>query len=230
MRSRQRLLFVLLVCLWAVRIDAGLTAAPAILCQDVCSGGNSCNSECWLTQFEYDQAYPPTSCGDQGYTCCGDGMCDASTDGCNGCTDDCGEVPTCENGCDGNGDCASGEVCNASRQCVPFSGSVSGEHTPTCGGSCTNTSQCCGNDVCSGGPGQGYCAAPSTSFCASSPSCTSNYECIAWRNSLLACPAGARKRDVYCDPGLGRCQYNLGVDCPDENTQSYCEPDTEANR
>lgn len=222
MRSR-RLLFVALVGLWAVRTNAGLAAAPAILCEDVCSGGNSCNAECWLTQFEFDQAYPPTTCGAQGYNCCGDGMCDSSTDGCNGCTDDCGEVPTCENGCDGNGDCASGEVCNASRQCVPFSGSVSGEHTPTCGGSCTNSSQCCGNDVChgTGWGGQGYCAIPSTSYCPDAPSCATNNDCTVWANGFAtSCTYGVK--DVYCDPGIDRCQFNLGTDCP--SSGNICKP------
>ncbi len=170
-------------CTWcgqgAWMVVGWLQAAPAAhrvvsshVCDDVCSGGASCDAECWESQFDYDQNYPSTTCGDQGYACCGDGWCDSAAEGCNVCPDDCGYQSTCGSGCTSTSQCSSGEVRLPSHVCAPYTPPQDAPHTPACGGSCSDNSQCCGSDVCIGDPGQKYCGIPEQTYCPDAPACS----------------------------------------------------------
>ncbi len=161
---RTRIQFVLLVAVgvWLGGEDRITARFDSHVCEDKCSDGASCDAQCWRTQFEYDQDYPSTTCGAEGYSCCGDGACNPGNEGCNACTDDCGWVASCEVECNQNSDCDPGEVCNPTHECVPLTWSQDGPQTPQCGGSCTSNSDCCGNDLCIGAPGQKNCGIPSS--------------------------------------------------------------------
>jgi hypothetical protein len=217
MSTRNRILIIALVALWIGWPNQRTQARSSHVCSDACGSGASCDAECWLTQFDFDQDNPSTTCGDQGYSCCGDGWCDSGAEGCNVCPDDCGYVnPDDCGGCNSDEDCSGGEVCNAARQCVTIAPYVAPMDAPACGGSCTNSSTCCGNDVCSGD--HGFCGAPDYTYCPLSPSCSSDLDC--YRLGDQYCFWGYP--DVFCDPGIGRCQFNWGFDCPDANFANVC--------
>src|SRR5678815_2605163 len=107
MRLRKRLLFVALLGIWVGLANQGVAAAnvPSHVCDTVCANGATCDAECWLTQWDFDEDHPSTTCGNEGYDCCGDGSCNPQTEGCNACTDDCGYVPSCEPYCTSNAQC-----------------------------------------------------------------------------------------------------------------------------
>jgi Cys-rich repeat protein len=220
MRTRKRLLLLGLVAIWIAGLNQSpvTASAPSRLCDSVCGSG-SCDRECWLTQFDFDQGYPATTCGDQGYECCGDEFCNPATEACNGCIADCGSVSSCESECTTNADCGSGEVCNSAHECVPSSPSVDGDHTPQCGGECTKDSDCCGLDVCIGTSGLKYCGIPQSTYCPNAPSCASNLDCQNW--AAWTCQLPLLPSNVYCDPGIDRCQFNQGFDCPDDTNVCY---------
>ena len=213
MQTRKRLLLVALVGLWFGMATQG-TAAPRVLhvCEDLCVGAASCGQECWRTQFEFDQDYPSTTCGDEGFECCGNGMCNAGPEGCGVCSDDCAPE-TCDNECDDDSDCDEGENCNAAHQCVPDSPYVDGPTTPACGGSCTNSSQCCGTDQCNFGSGGGKCGIPNREYCPNSPPCYGYWNGQPYENCTVTCSVGS-PIDMYCDPGTNRCMFNEGFECP----------------
>ena len=214
MHTRKRLLLLGFVGIWIAALSQSPAAVtPARLCDDLCGSG-PCDRECWATQFDFDQGYPATTCGDEGFECCGNGSCDPATEACNGCTADCGSVSSCESQCTTNDDCGSGEVCNSAHECVQSSPSVDGDKTPPCGGSCTKDSDCCGSDVCLGASGLKYCGIPQSTYCPDTQSCSSNLDCSNWGDTDPFCTSGYY--DMYCDPGIGRCQFNQGgYGCPD---------------
>lgn len=226
MQTRTRIVLVAAVWCWIYGLGTTPTVAArsSHVCDELCGSGASCDAECWLSQFDYDQDYPPTSCGAEGYECCGDGWCDPSTEGCNGCPDDCGYVP---NGCSVPVECTTfascpnypDEICNSAHQCVPWGNG--GEHPPQCPGSCTTDANCCGSDKCIGDPGLKYCGTPAREFCQESPSCSSPQDCTIWSNGIL-CQDGYHHRPLFCNPGTNRCEYVEGPDCPDIN--SLCTP------
>ena len=184
---------------------SGVTARESHVCSEVCGAGGSCGQECWLTQYDFDNDNPSTTCSDEGYECCGDGVCEPSAEGCNSCTDDCDYVDSCQGACYSDAQCASGQKCNAARECVWAPGQQPSESRTYCGGSCSSKSDCCGADVCLGSPGQKYCAIPSTIYCSSGHSCSSNSECASWAGSLN-CTNGAKT--LFCNPGSGMCEIN----------------------
>jgi hypothetical protein len=188
MESGKRILLLLMVAFWVGHMDRVVHAAR--ICEDVCTGGGNCDKECWLTQFDFDQGYPATTCGDQSYSCCGDGMCDTGTEYCGYCTADCGDSYSCDNECTWSFQCSSGLVCNSSHQCVTPSPNTGGGG----GTDCANKTDCEGNDVCA----ETDCAIPHDDYCPSSQDC-----------QYTPCPEGQ-----YCDPGIVRCQYVNGFDCP----------------
>jgi hypothetical protein len=230
MSTRVRILLVALVGVWLVTASevrvAAVEPVPAkafsVVCDDLCSQGASCWEECWLTQFEFDQDYPSTTCGDEGYDCCGNDVCDTLTEGCNVCQDDCGWVPSCESECIDDGDCDPGEICNSAKECIPApSTPVYEDDETTCGGECTSNSDCCGFEVCSGDPGLKVCGIPSRTYCPSAPPCSGTLLGIPYSNCDFSdpnhCQYGAWP--AYCDPGIDRCQFvESGYACPDVTT------------
>jgi hypothetical protein len=222
MDTRKRVLLVALAGIWIGWL--GQSPVRAItnpwLCENACTGAAECNTECWLTQFEFDQDYPSTTCEEEDYECCGDGVCNPSAEGCNACTDDCGEVPTCPptRECYDHDDCDSGEVCNAAGECIPYSPEITEPPPFTCGGSCTSNSDCCGIDVCLGATGGSkYCGVPSQTSCPNAPPCWGWWNGEAYNScealgEKLACSSGPKA--MYCDPGINRCMFNQGFDCP----------------
>ena len=224
MTIRYRLLVAALVAMWMVAPTAttSVSARSSHVCDTLCGDGASCNQECWRTQFDYDQDYPSTTCGAEGFECCGDGTCNPLTEGCNVCTDDCGWTSSCNIECTGNAHCGSGEVCTAARECV-ISTPTQSPPSPhqTCGGTCSSANDCCGNDVCVGpAGGQKNCAIPQSTYCTNSPSCSSNWEC----DFSVECLALYNQDSavMYCDPGIDRCQYVSGTGCPDASNGSVC--------
>lgn len=224
MRAKTRILMVAIVALWIGWRDQPMAAVgseSSHVCDDVCSGGAACDAECWLTQFDYDQDYPSTSCGNEGYTCCGDGWCEPASEGCGACSDDCGDV-SCESGggggsCYFNFQCPNGSVCSPSHVCTNWVSIGPGPHSSACGGSCTNNSQCCGTDVCIGDPGQKYCGTQSQEVCPDSPACDDP----AWFGCDFSAFCGSLDMgayDAYCDPNTFRCAYKeWGYGCLDGN-------------
>jgi hypothetical protein len=220
MSTRNRILIIALVALWIGWPNQRTQARSSHVCSDACGSGASCDAECWLTQFDFDQDNPSTTCGDQGYSCCGDGWCD-NAEGCNVCPDDCGYVSMCGT-CTDNSQCESGEICASSHECIPYTPPQYVDDTPVCGGPCDNNGQCCGNDVCIGAPGQKYCGIPDHTYCPDSPPCsgTDTYG-VSWENCNFEhfC-GGSFPLDAYCDPGIDRCQFIAGPDCPDINYET----------
>lgn len=149
MQTRNRLVLALLVGLWtAIMGQRSVVAMGANTCDEICAGGAYCSQECWLTQFDFDQDYPPTTCGDQSYSCCGDGMCDTSSEACGICTADCGEPSTCGPAfCTNNSDCASGEACNSQHKCVAVAPNT--DNDPD--GPCRDNNACYTNDTVTAG-------------------------------------------------------------------------------
>ena len=224
MATRNRILIVALVGVWLAWPHQVAQARASHVCSDACGSGASCDTECWLTQFDFDQDNPSTTCGDQSYSCCGDGWCD-SVEACNVCPDDCGYVDTCQTQCTSNSQCPSGDICTPSRECVPYTPpQPPPPGKPYCGGPCDTQGQCCGNDVCIGDPGQKYCGIPATTYCDSAPSCGSKDDCVNWLLGLgIYCSNGYR--ELFCDPGIDRCEFNWGFDCPAANSASVCIPE-----
>jgi hypothetical protein len=220
MQSRVRLLIVLSLGLWVGMPNRGVLAASHV-CSELCPGGAFCDAECWLQQSDFDNGYPATTCGGQGYSCCGDGICDTRNEACNACTQDCKSVSNC-GGCTSNDDCNSPYyVCNSAGECVPVSGPILGPD-PTCGGACGEAGDppCCGTDVCIGTPGLTYCGIPQTTYCSGSPSCASPDDCESWAN-YWGLWYGCDVKATFCDPGNGHCQFTASPDCPTET--NVCE-------
>jgi hypothetical protein len=220
MRGRNRIVMLALVAVFLRLSDQPAAAPFAVVCEDVCAGAATCNAQCWMTQFEFDNDYPSTTCEGAGYTdCCGNDECNPDTEGCNVCPGDCGYVSECEIECWANSQCDSGEVCNAAHECVfvPPADTGGGQHPP-CGGECDSNSDCCGTDVCNGvSGGYKWCGVPQTTYCPSSPSCTTSDDC-----DDVSCPQGQEQKDMFCDPGIGRCQFRYGFDCP--TSTNMCQP------
>jgi hypothetical protein len=167
----------------------------------VCSGSPSCTAECWLTQFEFDNDYPSTTCEGAGFSdCCGNDECNPSTESCNVCWGDCNYVSYCPFECLATSQCAYGEVCNAAGECVetPSPDTGGGSHPP-CGGECSKNSDCCGTDVCLGSSGGYDC----------------DFSNLCGLFTMTAEP-------MFSDPGIGRCQFVYYTDCPTENINSVC--------
>ncbi len=221
MERRKRLLLLALVGVWfGMATEGGAIVRDSHVCSEMCEARTcEAQTECWLTQFEWENEYPSTTCEAQGYGCCGDGFC-SGVEACGECEVDCGGQTCPIPQCTYHTDCDYGYVCNANHECVLSGPYVEPPGGPACGGSCETNANCCGNDLCMGEPGNPnkYCAIPATNFCGSSPSCTYHSDCQEWVNGV-SCP-GAKKK-VYCDPGLGRCQFNYEAACPDSS--NVCE-------
>jgi hypothetical protein len=223
-RSRVILLGMVAIFLRLTSYEAAAVApVTSHVCQDVCGAGAYCDAECWLTQFEFDNDYPSTTCQDAGFNdCCGNDECNPDTEACNVCPGDCGYT-SCPDPpeCYANSQCDYGEVCNAARECVqsPPADTGGGSHPP-CGGECSKNSDCCGTDVCLGSPG-GYraCGVPQTTYCPDSPTCNSSYDCDF---SNLCGLFTMTAEPMFCDPGIGRCQFVWYTDCPTEDISSVC--------
>lgn len=197
MLTRTRLLMVAVVSLWAVSLhQMPLAARDSPVCEELCASV-SCDEECWLTQFAFDNGYPPTTCGDEGYACCGDGVCDSSIEYCGSCTEDCGGGPTCESECVYDFNCSSGEVCNSSHQCVSPAPNNSGNEGDT---SCSNKGNCYEPDACMD---SGECAIPHKDECDGGYACPNTEWCVSNVNL-----------NSYCDPGNNRCMYRNQPGCP----------------
>lgn len=230
MRTRTRVLVLAAAWCWIYGLgtNTSVAARSSHICDELCGSGAACDAECWLSQFDYDQDYPPTSCGAEGYECCGNGSCDPNTEGCNACPDDCGyTTETCPPGncplgaeCCHNSDCGGGEVCNSAHECVPVGDN--GSHTPHCGGPCTTNADCCGSDVCLGQIGESrYCGIPQTTYCPDAFACFGYYhnefyaDCTVLTTKITGCANGVKS--MYCDPGINRCMFDQGFDCPTES-------------
>ena len=218
MQTRKRLLLIALVGVWFGMATQG-AAAPRVLhvCEDLCVGAASCGQECWLTQWDFDQDHPSTTCGDEGFDCCGDGTCNSGPEGCGACEEDCGSYSCPDPECNVPGDCDTGETCNSDHECVPISVWTYGPNTPACGGACTSNNQCCGADLCQGSPGLKYCAAPSTTMCSDAPPCYGSFNGQTYTNCTPDCTGMGIlniPKDMYCDPGTNKCMFNQGTTCP----------------
>jgi hypothetical protein len=198
MDTRRRLLLAL-VAIWCVLQHREVRADESKVCEDICAE-HTCGQECWLTQFDYDNSYPSTTCGDQGFPCCGDGVCDSGHESCGSCSADCYDAgaASCESECVYTFNCSSGEVCNPSHQCVlPSPNAYSGDNGNT---SCSNKSNCKGPDTCMS---DGECVITHKDECDSGYSCT---------NSIW-CQENADP-DSYCNPGNDKCMYLSTPGCP----------------
>lgn len=222
MSIRNRIVIIALISLWLGWPHQSAQARASHVCSDACGNGASCDSECWLTQFDFDQGNPSTTCGAQDYSCCGDGWCDYA-EGCNVCPEDCGYQNYCPPppiGCGPDNPCPPGESCNGAHECVTPPPEQTPPSKPACGGTCTSTSQCCGNDVCQGlEGGPKVCAIPETDYCPDAPACSGMDEYgVEWTNcDFTKFCGGSLPLDAYCDPGIDRCQFIEGPVCPDIN-------------
>ena len=80
MLTRTRLVIVALVAVWTMSIyEVPVAARDSHVCSEVCESV-SCGDECWLTQSDFDNDYPPTTCGNEGFPCCGDDICDSANE------------------------------------------------------------------------------------------------------------------------------------------------------
>lgn len=177
---------------------------------EACGSGTDCDEECWLRQADFDNGNPSTTCADEGYDCCGDGWCEVDEEGSSVCQEDCGAVTSCTPPpvrCDDDGDCGTGQSCNPAGECVTPGDPEDGEHTPPCGGECEDNGDCCGNEVCMGDAVQKSSAIPESTYCPDPESCDSNLDCEIWASQFICV---SWHRDVFCDPGIGRCQFNQG--------------------
>ena len=225
MAVRSRLLTIALLGIWVGLADRNVSGAGGLnpyLCEEMCSASPGCGTECWRNQWEFDNEYPASTCGDEEYSCCGDESCWPLYEGCNYCQQDCGTVPACANECLTSAQCDYGYYCNASRECVRAP-EPQGQSPLICGGACTSDIQCCGNDQCLPHAGGKICEFRSTTYCPSSQSCNSNNDCDQWVSGLnLSCTYGVK--EVFCDPGIDRCQFVWGPDCP--SSTNLCKPST----
>jgi hypothetical protein len=193
MEARKRILLLLMAAFWVVVMNRGVQAAH--VCGDVCDGA-SCDAECWATQFDYDNNYPSTTCGAQNYSCCGDGVCDSGSEYCGSCTEDCGSSPTCASECTWSFQCAIGEVCNPSHQCVVPAPNNGG----TGASSCSNKGDCYTPDACMS---SGECAIPHSDECDAGYSCSNSEWCS---ENIVS--------NSYCNPGNNKCMYTDQPGCP----------------
>lgn len=203
-------------------------ARSSHVCSELCDGSSTCDAECWLTQFDYDQNYPSTTCGAESFACCGDGMCTTNAEACSACTEDCGET-SCGGGieCFEDDDCDTGEICNASLQCITPPDPQSGGGGSTCGGSCSNSSSCCGTDLCQ----NGTCGPISRGECSGAPDCSGYLDSHAYSNCdfTSVCTAQTPTKTselMYCDPSLGtigKCQYRDQPLCSANTVGAVCK-------
>ncbi len=166
------------------------------VCSEACEAV-SCDQECWLTQFDFDNDYPSTTCGDESYSCCGDGVCDAGTEFCFSCTEDCNETSgsVCSDECSDSSQCASGEDCNAMHECVVPAPNNNGNGDT----SCSNKNDCYAPDACMA---SGDCALPWKDECSGGTSCANTAYC-----------QGLFGSGSYCNPGNNRCMNKLSPGC-----------------
>jgi hypothetical protein len=201
MVTRTRLLIVGLVAVWAISVNEVPVAAndSSHVCSEVC-GGSSCDQECWLTQFDFDNDYPSTTCGAESYACCGDGVCDPTNEYCFACSEDCNETTgsVCDDECADDSYCDAGEKCNAMHECVVPAPNNNGNGDT----SCSNKNNCYGPDACMA---SGDCALPWKDECSGGWACTSTAACKAHFTG---------NDDVYCNPGNSRCMNTLTPGCP----------------
>lgn len=197
MHPRKRLLFFALLGIWFMFANQPTVAAKESnkVCDEVCGSGTRCDHECWLTQFDFDQDYPSTTCEAESYACCGDGVCDPAND-CFSCTVDCGEPEgaECAGVCDDDSQCDSGEFCNAMHGCTLPS--------PNNGGidpGCSNKNDCFAPDACMT---SGECVLPWKDECSGGTACTTTSQCHYIFND-----------DTYCNPGNNRCMNTLTPGC-----------------
>ena len=221
MATKKGFMVVVSVACWLRLIAptaASVTASSgmAVLCDEVCSANPGCDDSCWATQFDFDQENPPTTCGAYGGSCCGDGVCNPGSEGCNACTDDCGVVDSCPDECFFNNECASGEVCAPNHKCEPAT-PPEPEQNPSCGGQCTSNSNCCGSDVCIGEAGLKYCGIPDQTYCPDSPACSIPDDC----DFRAYCGLFPFTKQMFCDPGIGRCQFYDSPECPSLDNICY---------
>ena len=193
MDLRKRILLAAMVACWIGVMNRGIQASH--VCSDVCDGA-SCDQECWLTQFDYDNEYPSTTCGDQSYSCCGDGVCDSASEYCGSCTSDCGGSPSCGTECTWSWECAGGQVCNGSHDCVTPAPNNSGSGATEC----SNKGDCYAPDACMS---DGECSIPHKDECEDGYPCFSLQDCL-----------GYYLYNTYCNPGNNRCMYESQPGCP----------------
>ena len=216
MRLKVKWAFVLALAVWLRLGGPAVLAAPDP--GDYCGNGTCDTGSCSIDQSPGDGCHEnwhncPEDCWDK----CGDGICQVRIEAdCNNldlwCEDDCGSDSVCPgNGeCDSSDDCDSGETCTPWHECVAVSPAEPEPPDPSeCGGECTSSDDCCGSDVCYGDDGtqqSGYCGPPEQDWCPDSPECSSTSQCETIYFGLGV--------EVYCDPGLGRCQFIDSAACP----------------
>lgn len=205
MLSRLKLFFLLLMVAW-ITTPTRVLQAMAVLCEDVCTPSN-CDADCWVQQSDFDNGWPATTCVDQGYSCCGDGICDGGTEGCNVCPEDCGTVdPSICETCTIDS-CPEGYWCDPARHCTVAS-------PPAPPVPCGPGSGCQGADVCvTGKNGEKACVPPYDNYCPDSPSCDTG--CSTWCDPY-------NEYDMYCDPGIGRCAFVGYPDCVNADFSNAC--------
>jgi hypothetical protein len=199
MGTRRKLVIFGLVALWAMVVNQAPVAAreTSHVCSEACDAV-SCDQECWLTQFDFDNEYPSTTCGAESYACCGDGICDAANEPCFNCPDDCTDPPgaECDPECDDPSDCPSQDyTCNGFGQCVPPA-----PNNEDNGTTCSNRGNCYASDACMA---SGDCALPWKDECSDNDPCMNTAQCQT-RNL---------DSHVYCNPGNNRCMYTLINGC-----------------
>jgi hypothetical protein len=196
MDTRRRLLLAM-VAIWFMFQHREVRAFESKVCEDICAE-STCDHECWLTQFDYDNSYPSTTCGDQGFSCCGDGFCDTVHEYCGSCADDCydADAASCDSECVYSFNCASGEVCNPSHQCVVPAPNSGGSGDTSCSGK----NNCNAPDAC---VSPGECVLPHKDECDGGYSCPNT----AWCETNV-------KPDSYCNPGNNKCMNKNEPGCP----------------
>jgi hypothetical protein len=149
--------FLLTALAWVGHESAGVMARSNDICDDVCDGssGVTCDTRCFATEIDFENGNP-TTCGEYGATCCGDGICDTGVE-MDVCPDDCGSTdpgvcdqcdPVAQTGCD------SGDVCNVQACCVPVpagngpSNPVPPRSSVCWDYECNSNADCCAGDKC----------------------------------------------------------------------------------
>jgi hypothetical protein len=219
MRLHAKWMFVLAMALY---VRFGVPAAAAVPSGGWCGDGICETGTCDQDESPGDGCRETrNNCPDDCWDKCGDGQCQVAVEAdCNDldlwCTDDCGDTiyDTCGE-CVSSDDCPSGDTCTMWHDCVATSPQEpEPPSSPECGGECQTNDDCCGSDVCYGNDGTsetGYCAPPQQAWCPDSFQCDSSYDCYhSWCDVYCVIPC----KDMYCDPGIGRCQFVSGTDCP----------------
>jgi hypothetical protein len=161
-RQARTMLFLLMTCVLLSRGGARAFGMIPPFCDETCGGTVDCNTECYVDQFHFDQDQP-TSCyvyGDYAMPCCGDGLCDATSE-VGTCNQDCGTpgsgcgecVPGYPNACGSGSVCDSGGCCVTIPNCPGSSNDSCGNDppkpSPPCFDSyCYQQSDCCSGDYC----------------------------------------------------------------------------------